>query len=254
MWWIVPAYVQSKYGVDFLKFTEQPGTVWGTTSATESLRLMGFWLSYVGIGFTGRAIPYFDDAKTLLFSLPVVVGTLLLPAAGLTSFLSARRWRYGPFFLVLVLAGVLIMLAGFPEGTPLRHGLTFTYNHVAAVRFLRASYKAAPLVAIGLACLAGAGAGAVWSVARGRAPPARSVAGAGGRRRPARSRPRRVAVRDRTRPGPRRSRSSGFRRPGWAPHATSTASFRRTPARSSCPASCSRSTPGAGRSIRSSRR
>ena len=162
MWWIVPAYVQSKYGVDFLKFTEQPGTVWGTTSATESLRLMGFWLSYVGIGFAGRAIPYFDDAKTLLFSLPVVVGTLLLPAVGLVSFAWARRWRYGPFFLVLVLAGVLIMLAGFPEGTPLRHGLTFTYNHVASVRFLRASYKAAPLVAIGLAGLAGAGAGAVW--------------------------------------------------------------------------------------------
>ena len=93
VWWIVPAYVQSKYGVDFLKFTEQPGTVWGTTSATESLRLMGFWLSYVGIGFAGRAIPYFDDAQTLLFSLPVVVGTLLLPAAGLVSFAWARRWR-----------------------------------------------------------------------------------------------------------------------------------------------------------------
>ena len=162
LWWIVPAYVQSKYGVDFLKFTEQPGTVWGTTSATEILRLMGFWLSYVGIGFAGRAIPYFDDAKTLLFSLPVVVGTLVLPAAGLVSFAWARRWRYGPFFLVLVLAGVLIMLAGFPDGTPLRHGLTFTYNHVAAVRFLRASYKAAPLVAIGLAGLAGAGAGVAW--------------------------------------------------------------------------------------------
>jgi arabinofuranan 3-O-arabinosyltransferase len=160
-WWIIPAYVQSKYGVDFLKFTEQPGTVWGTTSATESLRLMGFWLSYVGIGFAGRAIPYFDDSGTLLFSLPVVVGTLLLPASGLVSFAAARRWRYGPFFLALVLAGVLIMLAGFPEGTPLRHGLTFTYNHVAAVRFLRASYKAAPLVAIGLACLCGAGAGAL---------------------------------------------------------------------------------------------
>ncbi len=61
---------------------------------------MGFWLSYVGIGFAGRAIPYFDDAKTLLFSLPVVVGTLLLPAVGLVSFVAARRWRYGPFFLV----------------------------------------------------------------------------------------------------------------------------------------------------------
>ena len=86
LWWVIPAYVQSAYGVNFLQFTEQPGTVWGTTSSTEALRLMSFWLSYVGIGFQGRAIPYFDDALTLLFSAPVVVATLLLPAAALGGF------------------------------------------------------------------------------------------------------------------------------------------------------------------------
>ena len=163
VWWLIPAYVQSSYGIDFLHFTEQPGTVWGTTSSTETLRLMSFWLSYVGVGFTGRAIPYFDDARTLLFSTPVVVATLLVPAAALSSFVWTRRWRYGPFFLVMALAGLLVMGAGFPDGTPLRHGLTFTYNHLAAVRFLRASYKGAPLLAIALACLAGAGAAQAWS-------------------------------------------------------------------------------------------
>jgi arabinofuranan 3-O-arabinosyltransferase len=162
LWWVIPAYVQSSYGIDFLHFTEQPGTVWGTTSVTESLRLMSFWLSYVGIGFAGRAIPYFDDSRTLLFSAPVVIATLLLPAAALAGFAWTRRWRYGPFFLGLALVAVLVMGAGFPEGTPLRHGLNFTYNHVAAVRFLRASYKAAPLLALALACLAGAAAGELW--------------------------------------------------------------------------------------------
>src|SRR4051812_24888643 len=29
-WWIVPLLVQSRYGVDFLRFTEQPGTIWST--------------------------------------------------------------------------------------------------------------------------------------------------------------------------------------------------------------------------------
>ena len=123
VWWLIPAYVQSSYGIDFLHFTEQPGTVWGTTSSTETLRLMSFWLSYVGVGFTGRAIPYFDDARTLLFSTPVVIATLLLPAAALTGFVWTRRWRYGPFFLIMALAGLLVMGAGFPDGTPLRHGL-----------------------------------------------------------------------------------------------------------------------------------
>ena len=163
LWWVVPAYVQSAYGVNFLQFTEQPGTVWGTTSATETLRLMSFWLSYVGIGFQGRAIPYFDDASTLLFSAPVVLATLLLPAASLTGFVWTRRWRYGPFFLGLALIAVLVMMAGYPDGTPLRHGLYFSYNHVAALRFLRASYKGAPLLAIALACLAGTAAGELWA-------------------------------------------------------------------------------------------
>ncbi len=158
LWWVVPAWIQSAYGIDFLHFTEQPGTVWGTTSITESLRLMSFWLSYVGIGFAGRAIPYFDDSHTLLFAGPVVLATLLLPAAALSGFVWTRRWRYGPFFLLLAVVALVIMGAGFPEGTPLRHGLNFTYNHVAAVRFLRASYKAAPLLAISLACLGGVGA------------------------------------------------------------------------------------------------
>ncbi len=151
--------------------------MWGTTSLTESLRLMSFWLSYVGIGFAGQAIPYFDDSRTLLFSAPVVLATLLLPAAALSGFVWTRRWRYGPFFLLLALVAVLVMGAGFPDSTPLRHGLYFTYNHFAFVRFLRASYKAAPLLAVALACLGGVAAGEAWRRLG-------SVASGEGRRRP----------------------------------------------------------------------
>src|SRR5206468_1548633 len=42
VWWAIPVLVQSLYGIDFLKFTEQAGTIWGTTGLTESLRLMGY--------------------------------------------------------------------------------------------------------------------------------------------------------------------------------------------------------------------
>ena len=173
LWWIVPAYLQTSYGIDFLHFTEQPGTIWGTVSATETLRLMSFWLSYVGLGFNGHAIPYFDDQHTLLFSLPVVVATLLVPAVALGGFVWTRRWRYGPLFLGMALVATLVMQAGFPDGTPLRHGLTFAYNHFASLRFLRTSYKAAPLLAVALACLAGVAAGQAWwrlGVAWRRAP------------------------------------------------------------------------------------
>ena len=47
------------------------------------------------------------------------------------------------------------MSAGFPEGTPLRRASNFTYNHFVPVQFLRTTYKAGPLVVIGLAVLGG---------------------------------------------------------------------------------------------------
>ena len=41
LWWIVPLVVHARFGIDFLQFTEQPRTIWATTSAPEALRLMG---------------------------------------------------------------------------------------------------------------------------------------------------------------------------------------------------------------------
>ncbi|HVE68289.1 MAG TPA: alpha-(1-_3)-arabinofuranosyltransferase family protein, partial [Solirubrobacteraceae bacterium] len=89
------------------------------------------------------------------------------PALVLGAFAWTGRRRYGPFFLALVLLGVLVMAAGFPEGTPLRDGLNFTYNRVEATHFLRTSYKAGPLVAMGLAGLGGLAAAAAWDRVRG---------------------------------------------------------------------------------------
>ena len=42
IWWVGPVVVQALYGIDFLKFTEQTGSIWSTTSLPESLRLMGY--------------------------------------------------------------------------------------------------------------------------------------------------------------------------------------------------------------------
>ena len=149
-WWVVPLLVQSRFGVDFLRFTEQPGTIWSTTSLPESLRLMGYWISYLGVGYGGELRPYFGDGGVLLFALPVVLAGLLVPALALTGFAWTRRHPYAPFALLLVLVGLLIvMTAGFPEGTPLRRASNFTYNHFFPVQFLRTTYKAGPLVALG---------------------------------------------------------------------------------------------------------
>src|SRR5690349_18678546 len=188
LWWIAPLLVQSRYGVDFLAFTEQPGTIWSTTSLSESLRLMGYWVSYLGVGYSGTLRPYFGDAGVMLFKQPVVLATLLVPALAIGGLVWTRRRRYAPFALLLLLVGLLVMSAGFPEGTPLRRGVTFAYNHVAALQFLRTTHKAGPLVALAIALLGGMAAAelarrrrallvvaaglivlSVWPLARGRA-------------------------------------------------------------------------------------
>ena len=162
LWWVAAVAVNSAYGLNFLPFTEQPGTIWQTTSITETLRLMGFWLSYIGVGFGGHQRSYFSDGGVMLFHPAVVVASLLVPALALGGFAWTRRWRYGPWFLALTLVGLLAMVAGFPEGTPLRKALTFAYNRSAAVQFLRTTYKAGPVLALGLACLGGVAAGEAW--------------------------------------------------------------------------------------------
>jgi arabinofuranan 3-O-arabinosyltransferase len=174
-WWVAAVLVHARYGLDFLPFTEQPGTIWGTTSLPESLRLLGFWTSYIGVGYTGTARAFQADAGVYLGLAPVVLATLAIPALCLGSFAWTRRARYAPFFLALVLVGLVVMFVGFPEGAPLRRAATFTYNHLQAVRFLRTTYKAGPLVAVGVAGLGALGVHALraswrpWAVVAGAA-------------------------------------------------------------------------------------
>jgi arabinofuranan 3-O-arabinosyltransferase len=163
LWWISALLVHVRYGIDFLQYTEQPRTIWGTNAISESLRLMGYWTSYLGAGYPRTAFSYFSDGSTLLFNVPVVAASLILPALAVLSFVWTRRWRYGPFFVLLVVVGATVMTAGFPNGTPLRSTMDWIYYHVFVTRFLRTVDKAAPLVALGLACLLGLGARLAWS-------------------------------------------------------------------------------------------
>jgi arabinofuranan 3-O-arabinosyltransferase len=168
LWWIAPIAAQVAYGIDFLKFTEPAGAIWSTTSLTESLRLMGYWIAYIGVGYDGVVRPYFSDAGYLLFDVPVLLATLVVPALALWGFAWTRPRRHAPFLLGLVLIGAFLMTTGFPDGTPLRRGVTWAYNHVESVRFMRTTYKAGPLVALGLAGLAGLAAAELARPLRGR--------------------------------------------------------------------------------------
>jgi arabinofuranan 3-O-arabinosyltransferase len=150
LWWILPLVVHVGYGIDFLQFTEQPRSIWGTNSASEALRLMAHWTSYIGVGFYGATYPFFSEAGALLFDPLVVVASLLLPAMAVGGVVWTRRRPYAPFLLLLLLVGLVIVVAGFPNGTPARDGLEWVYRNVPLVRFMRTTQKAAPLIAVGV--------------------------------------------------------------------------------------------------------
>jgi arabinofuranan 3-O-arabinosyltransferase len=159
-WWAVPLLLQSRYGMNFLPFIEQPRTIWGTTSLSELIRVLGFWGLYTGVGY-GTLEPFMRVAGTYLFNPVVILATFAVPLFAFGSIRLTRSWRYAPFFALLAVVALLLMFAGFPEGTRLRGGLVDLYNDVEAIQFLRTTYKAAPLLALSLACLGGAGAAAL---------------------------------------------------------------------------------------------
>ena len=67
LWWVVATGVHASYGFDFLRFTEQPSAIWHTTSLTESLRGLGFWLTYTELDFDRVAVPAFANVGPLFF-------------------------------------------------------------------------------------------------------------------------------------------------------------------------------------------
>ena len=168
LWWLAPIVVHVKYGIDFLRFTERPETIWATNSITESLRLMGYWTSYIGsVGF-GVSRPVYSDSGTLLFN-PLVVGTsLILPALAFVFFVRLRRRHYATFFATLGVVALVIMTAGFPSGTPMRDAMVYIYDKIFIVRFMRTTNKAGPLLALSIAALLGMGAAMLWHRMRAR--------------------------------------------------------------------------------------
>lgn len=153
LWWIVPVLVQARYGTDYLTFTEHPEAILHTPSASESIRLLGYWVGYVnGYPDTDPQLPAMSG---YLLSPLTVAMTFLLPALAIASVALMRRWRYAPFFGLMLALSVLAMSFGFPQESRLGAAVTDLYYGAGPFQFLRTTYKAAPLVGLSTAILAG---------------------------------------------------------------------------------------------------
>jgi hypothetical protein len=163
-WWMAPVLLQSSYGANFLTFTEQPNAILATPSMSESARLLGFWLGYFGFGSGEAAVP---AVTPYLFNSATIVGSFAVPLLAFGALRWTRRWSYAAFFGLLGVGAVVFMALGFPTRSPSYDAVNWLYYRVPALQFLRTTYKAAPLLAVALAALGGAGAAALVRALRG---------------------------------------------------------------------------------------
>jgi arabinofuranan 3-O-arabinosyltransferase len=133
LWWVVPVLLQTRYGPDFLKFTEQPYAIFATPSISESLRLLGYWVTYFAVGQT-KFLPTVGSAGLYLFNPLVITASFAVPLIAFGGVIRTRRWVYAPFFLMLAMAALVIMSIGFPPGSPMNHLIVFAYFRVGALQ------------------------------------------------------------------------------------------------------------------------
>jgi arabinofuranan 3-O-arabinosyltransferase len=143
--------------------TESPATVHVASSWPESLRGLGFWLSYHrdqnGLS-RPQGSPYFTN-------LPLILVTFAIPACALLV-LAWSRWRPRLLFGALMLGSLVLMVGAYPVDHPSPYGRLrlSAYRTVPGLSALRTSYKAGAGLAIGVAVLLAIGVVELWQRAR----------------------------------------------------------------------------------------
>jgi arabinofuranan 3-O-arabinosyltransferase len=106
-WWLVPLFVQSRYGYNYLPYTETSIVTTATSSLFEAVRGASFWTGYLTLGG-----PLYPGTWELISSVVPLVGTVIVAALGLAGL--ARRGIPERLFLVAsLLFGVLVIAIGY---------------------------------------------------------------------------------------------------------------------------------------------
>jgi len=136
-----------------LDTTESPAIINSSSSWAETLRGLGFWLTYFrGAGLARpQTEVYFSNAA-------VVLATMAVPAAALASIaLSRERGRL--FMGACVVMAAVVMVGSYPLDAPSALGrlLLDAYAAVPSLAAFRTSYKIGGVLALGMAGLVGLG-------------------------------------------------------------------------------------------------
>jgi arabinofuranan 3-O-arabinosyltransferase len=138
-WWVVGLVVQSRYGLNFLPYTETVATTTSTTSVAEVVRGTADWLAYLRL--PSAWLPAASDYVT---SPTAIVGSALGAAISLWG-LAHRDLPGRRFLLVTFGVGIVAVAAGYPgqPGSPVAGGVRALLE--AQLSPLRNVYKFEPV-------------------------------------------------------------------------------------------------------------
>ena len=150
-WWLVPTFLQGKYGYNYLPYTETARETTATGPAFEALRGASNWQNYDDIG-----VPLVLGGWTLVTSPFAIIGSTLVAALGLAGLM--RRIPERLFLVASMSFGVLVIAAGYvgPLGGPLSRAVVSLLSGPLAP--LRNISKFSPDVSLPLAL------GLIWLV------------------------------------------------------------------------------------------
>ena len=135
-----------------LATTESPVVVASTSTASETWRGLGHWLSYLTIGSRPKA-----NSHHFFTSAPVVVLTFV-PVAAAVIGVASRRLRHWRVWLLLMAATVFIVVGANQSAfTPVSSALDGLFDRSLSARAFRATNKAAPVLFLSLALFSAVG-------------------------------------------------------------------------------------------------
>jgi arabinofuranan 3-O-arabinosyltransferase len=155
LYWLVPAAMAGGTGEAVAAFTETPENVASTSSFSETLRLLGFWVMY----FQQDATAAIPGAVGYLTSAPLLLASFALPVLAAACALLARASARA-FAVILLAVAVPVMVGLFPPTAPTPFGrlLRAAFDDLPGAIAFRTTNKAGALVALAYALLFGLGA------------------------------------------------------------------------------------------------
>jgi arabinofuranan 3-O-arabinosyltransferase len=172
-YWLTPAALASGVGVSVANFSESIEAVAHPSSYAETLRGLGFWVTY---GRTGP-LPWQQGFTGYLTNPMVILASFAVPVAAAVGAMLARA-RLRLLGALLLGLAVPLMVGLFPPQapSPLGRALGWVFQHVPGAIALRTTNKAGALAMLGLALLIAPGAVEVARRLRGSAQRAAAAA------------------------------------------------------------------------------